>query len=451
MPRVKIFAPQTSLDPPTEQVTIPETAAAPDTPVAADPASEAASLLDTPEEQPADGQPGEGAGEQPGESPEVDHSTEPQASEPQAAEPGTAIPPTANAPEPAPSDANITEPNQQDGLLDEISKAEQECAYREGIVNELKEELKGAKKEYDGAVLKLRRLARGAVNDSRRPLFSGTATAFNSTASESVASQEDGEQPASDSASKPAGSDAWRSVLITELALDTIKGLGKAKLERLIDHCPTMGAFEDLRVQAGASGLPSVMPDGIGPKITDPMEELFLTWLTANREKFEGGNPPAAESEAAASQEQPAESASGESFTTPLYPTASEWETMSDDLRHAHICGRGVYISEDCAGVDGHLDQKIAAAPHWESGFEAYGRGDEVSDCPLVPGPEQDDWLRGFFAAGQAEEYEPSDGDEPSDGNEGESEEPDYAYEAYEEDAELTGEEKTELVDISDL
>jgi hypothetical protein len=35
----------------------------------------------------------------------------------------------------------------------------------------------------------------------------------------------------------------------------------------------------------------------------------------------------------------------------------------------------------------------------WEEGAAAFRRDDRMEQCPLEPGPAQDDWLRGWMAA----------------------------------------------------
>ncbi len=56
-------------------------------------------------------------------------------------------------------------------LLIEISNAEKVVASKEAIVNDLKEQMKEAKEEYEVAVDKLRRLCRQQENDADRPLL----------------------------------------------------------------------------------------------------------------------------------------------------------------------------------------------------------------------------------------------------------------------------------------
>ena len=58
-------------------------------------------------------------------------------------------------------------------LLAEIADAETLCANAEEAVSEAKAVLKEAKAEYDGCVIRLRRLAKALRNDQDRPLLDG--------------------------------------------------------------------------------------------------------------------------------------------------------------------------------------------------------------------------------------------------------------------------------------
>lgn len=62
-------------------------------------------------------------------------------------------------------------------LLSEISNAERKVAEKESVVNDLKEQMKIAKEDYEIAVSKLRVLCRQQSNDADRPLFKDDAVA----------------------------------------------------------------------------------------------------------------------------------------------------------------------------------------------------------------------------------------------------------------------------------
>ncbi len=72
-------------------------------------------------------------------------------------------------------------------LLNEIAEAERAVARKEAVVNDLKEQMKIAKEEYEGAVYKLREICRQQANDEDRPLLKDDQDAF----TEEIASEFD--------------------------------------------------------------------------------------------------------------------------------------------------------------------------------------------------------------------------------------------------------------------
>jgi hypothetical protein len=144
-----------------------------------------------------------------------------------------------------------------------IWNAEMKCRGREAVVEDLKEQLKAAKSDYEDAVDELRRLA----NDAYRPmpLFDNQEKA-----GEAFDPGEAMDQPLDES---------WRSRNFVEFIRDRgISGLGQKKLDALAEAVPTFGDFEDLRTRASKenSHLSKLMPDGFGPKVTDEIEEEYL-------------------------------------------------------------------------------------------------------------------------------------------------------------------------------
>lgn len=67
----------------------------------------------------------------------------------------------------------IQETTDQEELLTEIARQERNVAAKEAVVNDLKEQMKEAKEDYEDAVFKLRRLCRQEANDADRPLLNG--------------------------------------------------------------------------------------------------------------------------------------------------------------------------------------------------------------------------------------------------------------------------------------
>lgn len=144
-----------------------------------------------------------------------------------------------------------------------IWNAEMKCRGREAYVEQLKEDLKAAKSEYDKAVDELRKLA----NDAYRPmpLFDNQPTA---DATETPTEAED-----------ESLDEKWRPRNFVEfIETKGIRGLGRKKLDALAEAVPTFGDFEDLRTRASKENvhLSKLMPDGFGPKVTDEIEEAYF-------------------------------------------------------------------------------------------------------------------------------------------------------------------------------
>ncbi len=99
----------------------------------------------------------------------------------------------------------------------------------------------------------------------------------------------------------------------------------------------------------------------------------------------------------------------------PTYMTSSEWDELSEEKRDQHLLLLADHLT-DCAEDDflDHMAAKLENQSYWQSGQEARGKGLKLTDCPMVPGPEQDDWVRGFLYAENADigdEQETSEGE----------------------------------------
>ena len=127
--------------------------------------------------------------------------------------------------------------------------------------SELENELKDIKADEKAALRNLRNLIKRGPNYPQPKSKIDEAVA---TAGEPSAIQVD-----------DANADiTWRELSLAPL-LDGIKGLGAKKLEALLELCPTIGDWEELRAKAGVAHKPvsDVLPKGIGGSITDEIEE----------------------------------------------------------------------------------------------------------------------------------------------------------------------------------
>lgn len=149
-------------------------------------------------------------------------------------------------------------------LLAEIADSETLCANAEEAVTEAKAVLKEAKAEYDGCVMRLRRLAKALRNDQDRPLLDGL----------DAGSQVDVE--ASESAGDP---DAQYDALLAS-PLDALK-LPAGIVAKLTEAgVATVGDLEQLREDIMFDR--KAWPKGIGPAKVDVIEDAVVDWLSAN-------------------------------------------------------------------------------------------------------------------------------------------------------------------------
>ena len=136
-----------------------------------------------------------------------------------------------------------------EALLAEIAEAEMLCANAEEAVNEAKAVLKEAKADYDGCVLKLRKLAKAVRNDEERPLF-----------------DQINEEP----------DDGDYTAALKE-SIDVL-GLPAGVVSKLAEeHVLTIGDLEQLREDITLGR--KQWPKGIGPAKVDVIETVVVEWL----------------------------------------------------------------------------------------------------------------------------------------------------------------------------
>lgn len=393
-----------------EQPETPETPEA--EPVIAEPtaAEQAANVLDMPTEEPVTEQPvteqivaDEPASEQPADEEPIQATLQPE-EPPAKTEPaeivgswraGDTSPPTASATAKERAEAHWK------NRCEDASREFVNAAIRR---REAEADLKAAKEDEKSCLERYMKL----VEEGPRQLVF----------TDSSVTPPDGEgsgQPSATTEPLPTDENGWRTVPITALDLGNIDGLGDKKREALIDAVPTLGHFEDKRVEAGASGVDTVLPKGIGKKITDPLEEMHLTYLTnwnARQQASSQGQGTAAATatETAAESTEPAAEAAAQE---PPVPTAAEWEAMTEEQQHDWLQARSAQISEsaDFETVSSQIDDQNPVA--YQSGVIAYGRGEHSSGCPYIPGDEMDQWLYGFFVAARIEDEQGAEVEPP--------------------------------------
>lgn len=143
----------------------------------------------------------------------------------------------------------------------EVSAAKEDHLSLAVKRSELENELKDIKADEKAALRNLRNLIKRGPNYPQPKSKIDEAVA---TAGEPSAIQVD-----------DASADmTWRELSLAPL-LGGIKGLGNKKLDALLDLCPTIGQWEEMRAKAGVAHKPvsDVLPKGIGGSITDEIEE----------------------------------------------------------------------------------------------------------------------------------------------------------------------------------
>lgn len=258
------------------------------------------------------------------------------------------------------------ERSESDDILDQIWNAEQECRRKEAHLELLKEQIKEAKASLEQSVIRLRELC----SENVQPRVTSTPTRQDTTKPpaptatvEPMGESIVGMPPAA--AAEQLADNAWREVPLTELLKEPIKGLGPKKSESLVDLCPTMGAFDDLRNQASRDFKPfhELLPDRFGIDTASAVEERFLNWITAH--------------------------ASG---------------TKSTGTETVSVLKRATEIN---TGDTNCLDFKHPEGKQWhDSGWNAYSRDVKLEECPYIPGPEQDDWIRGWLGHELMDRYD---------------------------------------------
>lgn len=167
--------------------------------------------------------------------------------------------------------------------------------------------------------------------------------------------------------------DDWRAVPIyTALDLESrpIEGLGKTKLDMLIEFAPTLGQWEDYRAEQSGrhEPLPVRMPKGFGEKIVDRIEERLLEFI----------------GRWGSSSSEPAE--------PDVSPVKDDVSPVKDDDEES--AGAAVSL------VDGEPEEWVS--PVWQDGFDSYNEGETLFDCPYNANANREDhqlWVAGWNSA----------------------------------------------------
>ena len=158
-------------------------------------------------------------------------------------------------------------------LLKKITDCSENIEDHERSINDLKEQIKVEKECLKGEQHRLQKLAiklRAIREDKPLPVDPNARKDERESASDETIDG-DGETAGDDNASN------WR-VMETGQLLDGLKGLGKKKLDALVDAAPTVGDLEDLRGEASKAhqAFREMLPSGFGQKIADAIEDRLI-------------------------------------------------------------------------------------------------------------------------------------------------------------------------------
>lgn len=152
-------------------------------------------------------------------------------------------------------------------ILAEIADAETLCANAEEAVSEAKAVLKEARAEYDGCVMRLRRLAKALRNDQDRPLLDGL------DGDEQVKIGGQADVDSQDDVDEEYDALLKNPIDVLKLPAGIVAKLDEAGVA-------TVGDLEQLREDIMFDR--NAWPKGIGPAKVDVIEDAVITWLAAN-------------------------------------------------------------------------------------------------------------------------------------------------------------------------
>ena len=161
----------------------------------------------------------------------------------------------------------VIQPPRLSTLLAEIADAETLCANAEEAVSEAKAVLKEAKAEYDGCVIRLRRLAKALRNDQDRPLLDGLDGDEQAKADSQVDVDSQGDVD-----------EEYDALLKNPIDVLKLPAGIVAKLDEA--GVATVGDLEQLREDIMFDR--NAWPKGIGPAKVGVIEDAVIDWLAKN-------------------------------------------------------------------------------------------------------------------------------------------------------------------------
>lgn len=194
--------------------------------------------------------------------------------------------------------------------------------------------------------------------------------------------------------------DAWRHAPIAVL-VDC--GLSQAVVDLLVERgVETMGQLEDARADAYNGGLKQFK--GVGQGKADKIEDASINWLTRSRDAQVLAE---VQTEDRVAENRVAGPVGATTTDADAHALAEPAASELPDSGHSGVPENAENSPESIEVRAKQLNtgKKNCLAPHlpdegcWNDGSSAFDRGDAIHDCIWLPGPNQDDWLRGWMAA----------------------------------------------------
>ena len=171
------------------------------------------------------------------------------------------------------------------------------------------------------------------------------------------------------------GDGMWREGKTAEV-FEGVKGLGKKKLEALVDLAPTIGELEDLR-GTSYGVFKNVLPQGFGDKVASEIEDRLIAYIAAH------STPPASEQ---VKMNAPAT----------VVDDASEAVTLADVEGFVEQYRNDAEI-EKWDERDCDLENLEFEA---SEGFQSFKNGESVSSFPATwPEDQLREWAHGYVCA----------------------------------------------------
>ena len=294
-----------------------------------------------------------------------------------------------------------------DRLIAQIKQAEYSVLDQESIIRGLKDDLKDAKETLDKRNSVLRNLLSQLPGKSGCKSIETTAQQTQQPAGETKPTATDlmavaAENAPESQAQQAIEDNSWRATPIDVLFDPPIKRLGATKKESLRCAVPTLGDLEDRRRDKGQQWFHGI--DGVGEEMGSELENAVVNYLAAWHARKNDATPvdeaPAQEETTVADPDAvnedgiPADGDSGAEKANSEPEASAGAGVLAEDTEA--IFARAEQLND---GTNNSLDHHHQDGDKfWQSGAEAFGCGTLLEECPYIPGPEQDDWIRGWLS-----------------------------------------------------